>query len=122
MKDYKYLNVNPRQETEPDCVCRAISLALQIPYSIVNRMLNENGDIYTCDDLRVTCYSKLLHREFGLDSKDGRGRTAGYLARLYKNNVLLLRLDGHLTCSIYGVVYDIWDCTDEVCDVYWIVE
>ena len=37
-------------------------------------------------------------------------------------DVVLIRIDGHLTVSKYGVVYDLWDCTQEIADVFWIVE
>ena len=121
VNNFHYLNVNPKNKKEPDCVTRAICLALQIPYSMVSRMLTDNGDIYTCDDLRVMCYSKLLSNEFGLKSCNGRGRTVGEIADIYKCNKLLLRIDGHLTCAIDGIVYDIWDCTNEICDIYWVI-
>jgi hypothetical protein len=26
-----------------------------------------------------------------------------------------------LTCSMYGVVIDTWDCTEEIVDCYWVV-
>lgn len=121
MTNYKFLNVNPKMRKEPDCVTRAICFALEIPYSMVKRMLDENGDIYTCDELRVMCYSKLLSNHFGLKSYNGRGRTVGHLADIYRENKLLMRIDGHLTCSVDGTVYDIWDCTDEICDIYWVI-
>lgn len=118
---FKYLNANPDNCKEPDCVIRAISLALRIPYNVVLRMLNENGDIYTCDDLCVMCYSKLLSDRFGLTSKNGRRRTIGEVAEEYCDDVLIIRTNGHLTCSIYGDVYDIWDCRGETCDIFWVV-
>lgn len=34
---------------------------------------------------------------------------------------LIIRVDGHLTCSMYGVVTDIWDCSEEMVDRYWVV-
>lgn len=122
MSIHRYVNVNPENKRESDCVCRAISLALRIPYRIVERMLEENGDVHICDDLTKMCYSKLLSDRFDLPSYSGRGRTVGEIASIYENRILLIRIDGHLTCSVYGTVCDIWDCTNEVCDTFWIAE
>lgn len=43
------------------------------------------------------------------------------IAEKYKNNKVIIRIESHLTSSLYGVVNDIWDCTQEEVDVYWIV-
>lgn len=75
-----------------------------------------------CDDLCVLCYSKLLSNKFGLVSKNGRGKTIGQIAEEYSNHILILRTDGHLTCSIDGDIYDIWNCSNEICDIFWIAE
>mgnify|MGYP001658206357 CR=1 FL=1 len=119
---FRYLNVNPENRKEPDCVIRAISLATDIPYYFVAKLLEHNGDIYSCDDLCVTCYSNLLSGVFRLTRRNGMKKTIGQISEDFPNNTLLLRTDGHLSCSINGIVYDIWDCTNEVCDVFWIVD
>lgn len=86
------------------------------------KLLEHNGDIYSCDDLCVTCYSNLLSGVFRLTRRNGMKKTIGQISEDFPNNTLLLRTDGHLSCSINGIVYDIWDCTNEVCDVFWIVD
>lgn len=83
-------------------------------------MLKSNGALNECDDICVTCYSRLL-REFGYKQLDGAGRTVSEIMEAYPHNVLLLRLNGHLTCAKYGRCYDIWDCTAEPVDIFWIV-
>ena len=60
--------------------------------------------------------------EIGYKIYNGRGATVEEIAEHYPNSKLLLRLDGHLTCCINGNCYDIWDCTNESVDVYWVVE
>lgn len=117
---YKFLNRNPLNKKLPDCVCRAISLALRIPYGEVMEMLYDNGDCYNCDELTVNCYSKML-TDMGLKSVDAGDRTVAELCSDYPDNIILARLEGHLTCCVNGDCYDIWDCTGEKADKFWIV-
>jgi hypothetical protein len=49
------------------------------------------------------------------------GRTVGEVADDHPGQKLLIRVEGHLTCSMYGVVIDTWDCTDEIVDCFWAV-
>lgn len=119
---YVYYNRNPERLTLPDCVTRAISTALDIPYYAVVDMLLHNGKFYSCDTLCVACYEKLLDYDFGLPHFIGDGKTAGEIAKEFSKDVLLLRMDGHLSCSINGMIYDIFDCSDEEVTDFWIVE
>lgn len=119
---YKYYNANPNKDTLPDCVTRAIHTALDIPYHKVVLMLYDIGDFHNCDELCVDCYEKLLDAELKLPHYVGDGSTIGEVASIYKDNILIIRTNGHLSCSLYGIVVDIWDCTKEECTDFWIVE
>lgn len=83
-------------------------------------MLYDNGDCYNCDELTVNCYSKML-TDMGLKSVDAGDRTVAELCSDYPDNIILARLEGHLTCCVNGDCYDIWDCTGEKADKFWIV-
>ena len=48
-------------------------------------------------------------------------RTVGKLSHRRDDEKLIIRVDGHLTYSIFGEVLDIWDCSDEIVDCYWVV-
>jgi hypothetical protein len=48
-------------------------------------------------------------------------KTVREIAERYPRRKVIIRVDGHLTCSIYGVVTDIWDCSEEPVDRYWVV-
>lgn len=121
MTDYKFYNANPLGNIEQDCVCRAISKATELPYYDIEDKLELIGELFECDELCVCCYYHLLEKVFGFRQKFGNGKTVGEIAREFSDYRVLIRIDGHLTCSIYGTVYDIWDCTDEIVDVLWIV-
>ena len=53
---------------------------------------------------------------------NGEGKAVSEIAEQHPDDILIVRIQGHLTCVIKGVLFDIWDCTDEICDRYWIVE
>lgn len=119
---YKYHNSNPNGYHIPDCVIRAITTTTQLPYYDVVKMLHKNGKILKCDDLNVRCYEKLLDYDFRLPHYKGKGKTAQEIAEQYKNNILLLRMDGHLSCSIFGEIWDIFDCSKQEITDFWIVK
>lgn len=48
--------------------------------------------------------------------------TVGEISRKYKNNVLLITMKGHITCSKYGNIYDTFDCSNRIVEYVWIVE
>jgi hypothetical protein len=119
---FRYHNENPNGYHVPDCVVRAIKLALDIPYYDVVMMLQLNGDYYDCDLLNKMCYEKLLDYDYKLPHYVGNGKTAEELASAFPNAVLLLRMSGHISCAIRGVIHDIWDCSEEEITDFWIVE
>ena len=118
---YKYHNENPNGYHIPDCVIRAITLAMNIPYFIVVEMLAKNGEIFECDCLNKKCYEKLLDFDFDLPHYVGNGNTAEEVAEDFPDDILLLRMNGHLSVSICGVIHDIWNCSSEIITDFWIV-
>lgn len=116
-----YYNVNPNDEHIGDCVIRAISLALDIDYDIVVKLLLNNSKYFNCDLLVKDCYAELLHN-LGFKCYNGIGYTVKEIAEDFSDKKLLIRIDSHLTCSLYGDVYDIWNTSYEPVDVFWIIE
>lgn len=106
----------------PDCVVRAIKTATKIPYYDVVKLLHNNGKIFRCDDLSVRCYEYLLDYDLGLPHYKGNNKTVEEIANDFPNNTLLIRIKGHLTTSLNGVILDIWDCSYEKVTDFWIVE
>lgn len=117
---YIKYNINPDKLSEPDCVCRAISLASGADYESVEYMLKSNGAMHDCEDLCLECYEKMLC-EIGYPEIDAEDKSVSDLCRIHSNDKILVRIEGHLTCCINGNCYDIWDCTDRKADKYWLV-
>lgn len=118
---FVYYNSNPAGLRIGDCVIRAISTALDLDYYEVLELLMENSEYFNCDMLVSDCYNILLQKTFNLPKLNGKQRTVKEIVEQYPDCILILRIDGHLTCAKYGLVYDIWDTTNEIVDVFWIV-
>lgn len=119
---YEFYNRNPDGAFEEDCVCRAISMATGLKYRAVNNLLTLSADYNDCDRLCVCCYRHLLDDVLELNGYDcDFKRTVYEVAKRHKDQKLIIRVEGHLTCSMYGTIVDIWDCSDELVDRFWIV-
>ena len=123
MAKYKYYNRRPDKSHRQDCVCRAISTGTNLHYDAVQNLLTLTSQTYKCDELCVCCYHHLLEdilcyvcQEVDFDE------TVKALANRYPRNRLIIRVDSHLTCAINGTVLDIWDCSNELVDCFWIVD
>lgn len=123
MAKYKFLNINPLNRKEKDCVCRAISLALNEDYYTIQDKLNLVGELFNCDELCVCCYKHLLDYVYNLDRiEEVHGMTVSDFANYFYKGIYIVRVPSHCTCIINGIVYDIWDCRDEVIDIVWEVK
>ena len=119
---YRYYNRNPDGKQIEDCVCRAISTATGINYEAVDRLLSLTAFWYGCDKLCVCCYHNLLEDVLGYERKTcTKGETVRDIARRHPNSKILIRIESHLTSSVKGTIYDIWDCSQKPVDCYWIV-
>lgn len=118
---YIYYNQNPQKDVKLDCVARAISLALNINYYDVIYILYNNGYNNCCDGLTVDCYANVLENVFGFKCYNANGKKVREISEDFKDDIVLIRIPNHLTCSILGNVYDIWNCTNEVADRFWVV-
>ncbi len=105
-----------------DCVCRAISTATGLRYEAVDNLLELTSRENVCEKLCVCCYSKLLeellcYERFDCDFK----KTVEQAAEEHPREKIIIRVDSHLTTAVYGNILDIWDCSDELVDCYWII-
>lgn len=123
MSGFIYKNVNPLGKEEEDCVCRALSIALKIDYCVVDRMLDFVSKYYNCDKLCICCYHHLLEDIFGLDTHYCYNyERVNDIMEEHPNDIVIIRMEGHLTASYYGTILDTYDCRDRVVDRYWVVK
>lgn len=118
---FRYYNTNPNGYHIPDCVIRAIMLGLNLQYYDVVEMLQRNGENFQCDCLNKQCYEKLLDFDFKIPHfVPTTQKTVQEVAEDFKEDILIIRIEGHLTTAIRGEVFDIWDCSQEVVTDFWI--
>lgn len=121
---YKYFNVRPDGLHKNDCVCRAIAVATGLKYDAVNKLLDISAELNECDKLCVCCYHYLLEDILCYQCKkckDFERKLVKDIAKMYSSNKVLIRIEGHLTVAVFGEVLDIWDCTKQIVDCYWII-
>lgn len=117
---YKFTNVNPLGKLEEDCVCRAISNALQIDYYEIEEKLNLVGALFNCEKLCVCCYTFLLDYVFNLRRDESyAGMTIEEFINYNRKGTFIIRVEGHLTMCRNGFLEDIWDCRRKIVDLVW---
>ena len=117
---YEYYNSNALGKFEDDCTIRAISCATGKSWDYVYDYLS---------DLAQFEGTMMDDREFIIDYLDSKydrvyvgDETVGELASRYPDNVLLITMLGHITCSKNGgIVYDTFDCTGRKAEFCWLV-
>jgi hypothetical protein len=123
MARYKFLNLNPLGLREQDCVCRAISLALNEDYFTIERKLELVGELFECEQLCVCCYKFLLDNVYNLDRiEECQGMTVNEFADFFPQGIYIIRVDGHCTCVIDNQLLDVWNCGNEIVDIVWKVQ
>lgn len=104
-------------------MCRAISTATGLNYNAVDKLLTLTATCYACDKLCVCCYHNLLEDILGYERYVCKyGETVEDIALQHPDEKVLIRIEAHLTSSIKGTIYDIWDCSNKLVDCYWIVK
>ncbi len=119
---YFYYNRRPDGQHLQDCVCRAISTATGLNYEAIEKLLTLTAERYECEKLCVCCYHNLLEKLFNYPCIICKNKeTVEDLSKKYPYHKVIIRVQGHLTCAIFGNILDIWDCSNEIVDCYWIV-
>jgi hypothetical protein len=117
---YKFYNNNSLGLFENDCTIRAISLATENTwddtYKHLSNVARINGTMMDDKDFIVDYLDKRYERIYNLP------KYVGELAGMYPDNILLITMRGHITCSKYGVVYDSFDCRGRIVEYCWIVK
>ena len=116
---YIYYNANVLNKQEEDCVIRSISCASGKSWDYVYDMLSDEAQLKG---------TMMDNREFVinyLDSKyiriNNNNMLVGEISNKYKNNILLITMQGHITCSKYGIIYDTFDCRNRKAEYVWLV-
>lgn len=116
-------NPNPEGKEVPDCVIRAICIALNKPWLEVSNELHEmaNRDFSVSSDDNVWghyLYS-LGFQPFLLPFTCPKCTTVNEFTKMYSNGIYIIGTGYHAVCVIDGNYYDSWDSGNEIPTFFW---
>lgn len=117
---YRFYNANARGLFANDCTIRAISMATGKSWDEVYEHLSDIAQFEgtMMDDRNfINRYLSTKYEKVPYLSE-----TVGEVAEDYPDNILLITMNGHITCSKYGVIYDSFDPRDRIVENAWIVK
>ena len=114
---YKYYNANAKGNFVNDCVIRAISVAegktWDETYEELSDIAQEEGilldDVNFVEPLLDSRYERVCYRN----------KYVGEFVEENTDGIFLITMNGHITCSINGVIYDTFDCRDRIMWCAW---
>lgn len=125
---FHYHNANPRNRITTDCVYRAISTGLDIPYNtVVMEMAQMQCDTgYDNGDNKLI--GKYITSKGWIEHKQPRKEnntkyTGKEFCKAFKYSRVIANIGGHhITAIVNRKIYDIWDSTDGCIGKYWTKE
>ena len=117
---YKFYNANAVNRFEDDCVIRAISCATNKSWDYVYDYLSDIAQYEGTLLDKKEFVRNYLDRTY--QRLDGIKGSVGYVSGQFPNNVLLISIPSHLTCSKFGIIYDTFDCRDREVETIWLVK
>lgn len=124
MARYIEHNQNPKGRKTSDCVVRALSFALKVPYEEVLRELFETQLKTGYCLLDKQCYERVLAAHGFVKMKQPRHANGSkYLVReidLLTMKRCVVSMANHLTAAEGGFIYDIWDCRNKTIGNYYV--
>lgn len=117
---YRYLNNNARGLFENDCVVRSIATATGKSWDETYERLSDIAQYEgTMMDDRDFVRKYLSDRYERLPYQ---AMTVGEIAEAYPDNIILITMRGHITCSKYGVIYDSFDPRNRIAENAWLIK
>ncbi len=117
---YQYYNANALNKFEDDCVIRAISCATNKSWDYVYDYLSDiaqyEGTLFDKRDF----VRKYLDRTY--KRLNGIYGTVGSISAKFPSSILLITMNGHITCSKNGIIYDTFDCRNRQVENVWLVK
>lgn len=116
-------NVNPGHKEVPDCVIRAIALALDMRWIDVYDDLCDLGRREFNVPVADAVWGKYLYQKgfepFLLPASCPRCVTIDMFSRMYPKGVYIVGTGSHAVAVINGDYYDSWDCGKEIPSFFW---
>ena len=117
---YKFYNNNALGLLENDCTVCSISTATgnswDDTYEHLSNIARLNGTMMDDKEFIIEYLDDRYERIYNIPE------TVGMVAGYYPDNILLITMNGHITCAKYGIIYDSFDCRNRIAEYCWIVK
>lgn len=117
---YEFSNENPLGLYEDDCVIRSVSCATNRSWDNVYDELSDLAQE------KGTLFDKRNFVRWYLDTHFKRVNNPPYkvyeVAQMFKNNIVLCTMRGHIVCIKYGIIYDTFNPSNRTVEDVWIVK
>lgn len=116
---YKYYNAHPKGLIVRDCVKRSLTLVSGKTYREITKELNGLKRCLGADAFNNNKVWKLFVKNQGwkklsFPAIKGESRMDGNtFCKDFPKGKYLLRMAGHLSACVDGIIYDTWDCLDK---------
>lgn len=112
---FTFYNANPHNRITTDCVIRALSTALEIPYNQVVMDMAELQCKTGFDPSTPKTYTRYLEKHGWMKCPqlkhiDGTKLTVREFVDSHPTGTYLLNMSKHLSVCKNGKILDIWDC------------
>ncbi len=122
---FKEFNCHPKGLKTTDCVVRAIATAMNIDYNELRKELNRKKREWGFTSYKDT---KFLYKYFEgyprliFKAVKGEPRIKGSdFTDLHPKGTFILKMSGHITCVVDGVILDTWDCSYRSVYTAWVI-
>ncbi len=114
---YEFYNRHPKGIKTSDCVVRAISTAFDSDYNETRVDLNRKKRDWGFESYKNTEFLYKFLKDKGLNriikkKKKGKPRIKGDdFCKLNPKGIFILKMLGHFSVCVNGVILDTWDCS-----------
>lgn len=108
---FQYYNANPQKKKVDDCTVRAISLATNCSWDKAYKDLSEFARAQCTMPNDVLYMDEYLERHFEkvCGCRNKQPITVSEFLKQHNTGTYLITMKGHITCAIDGIIFDIFD-------------
>ena len=120
MAKFRYYNRDEDGVHRNNCVTRAISLASGMSMGETRRKLRCVAILFDCAPrICMSCYKHLIENVLYYKPLDCDGMTVGEFADMHPQGTYLVRMEQHISIIIDNIVYDTFNCLDNILTNAW---
>jgi hypothetical protein len=112
---FQFYNAHPKGIKTSDCVVRALATATNADYLECRRNLNQakrDGGFSSYKDTKFLYHYLNAYPRLIFKAVKGEPRLKGSdFTILHPNGTYILKMAGHVTVCVDGVIKDTWDCS-----------